>query len=89
MTGTILSLHKFANGRIFIQSSIPDSMTEEERAELIVIIRQAMITLRPNLARRVTSCIRQLALGAVLCSANLGEALSDFRDEADSIISEK
>ena len=89
MTGTILSLHKFANGRIFIQSSIPDSMTEEERAELIVTIRQAMIKLRPNLALPVASCIRQLALGAVLCSANLGEALRDFRSEADSIISEK
>lgn len=62
-------------------------MTEEERAKLIVTIRQAMIKLRSNLALPVASCIRQLALGAVLCSANLGEALCNFRDEADLLLS--
>ena len=89
MIGTVLSVNKFSNGRIIMRSEIPDNMSKEERAELIVTIRQAMIELRPNLALRVASCIRQLALGAVLCSANLGEALCNFRDEADSIISEK
>lgn len=89
MTGTVLSLHKLCNGRIILRSNIPDNMSEDERAELIGTIRQAMIKLRPNLALPVASCIRQLALGAVLCSANLGEALCNFRDEADSIISEK
>ena len=89
MIGTVLSLHKLCNGRIILRSDIPDNMLEDERAELIGSIQQAMTRLRGNLALPVTSCIRQIALGAVLCSANLGEALRDFRSEADSIISEK
>ena len=87
MIGTVLSLHKLCNGRIILRSDIPDNMLEDERAELIGSIQQAMTRLRGNLALPVTSCIRQIALGAVLCSANLGEALRDFRSEADSIIS--
>lgn len=87
MTGTVLSLHKLCNGRIILRSDIPDNMSEDERAELICTIRQAMTKLRGNLALPVTSCIRQIAFGAILCSANLGEALRDFRAEVDSIIS--
>ena len=87
MTGTVLSLHKLSNGRIIMRSDIPDNMSEEERAELIDTVRQAMTKLRSKIAFPVTSCIRQSAFGAVLCSANLGEALRDFRAEADSIIS--
>lgn len=87
MTGTVLSLHKLCNGRIILRSDIPDDMSEDERAELINTIQQAMTKLRGNLALPVTSCIRQIAFGAILCSSNLGEALRDFRAEADSIIS--
>lgn len=87
MIGTVLSLHKLSNGRILLRSDIPDAMTEYERAKLISTIQQAMTKLRGNLALPVTSCIRQIAFGAVLCSANLGEALRDFRSEAGSIIS--
>ena len=87
MTGTVLSLHKLCNGRIILRSDIPDDMSEDERAELINTIQQAMTKLRGNLALPVTSCIRQIAFGAILCSANLDEALRDFRFEADSIIS--
>lgn len=87
MIGTVLSLHKLCNGRIILRSDIPDNMLEDERAELIGSIQQAMTRLRGNLALPVTSCIRQIAFGAVLCSANLGEALRDFRSEAGSIIS--
>lgn len=87
MTGTVLSLHKLCNGRIILRSNIPDNMSEDEMAELISTIQQAMTMLRGNLALPVTSCIRQIAFGAILCSSNLGEALRDFRAEADSIIS--
>lgn len=83
MTGTVLSLHKLCNGRIILRSDIPDNMSEDERAELISTIKQAMTKLRGNMALPVTSCIRQIAFGAVLCSANLGEALRDFRGEAE------
>ena len=83
MIGTVLILHKLCNGRIILRSDIPDAMTEYERAELISTIQQAMTKLRGNLALPVTSCIRQIAFGAVLCSANLGEALLGFRTEAE------
>ncbi len=86
MTGTVLSLHKLCNGRIILRSDIPDDMSEDERAELINTIQQAMTKLRGNLALPVSSCIRQIAFGAILCSANLGEALRDFRSETDEIL---
>lgn len=83
MTGTVLSLHKLCNGRIILRSDIPDNMSEDERAELISTIQQAMTKFRGNHALPVASCIRQIALGAIFCSANLGEALRDFRSEAE------
>lgn len=83
MIGTVLSLHKLCNGRIILRSDIPDNMSEDERAELISTIQQAMTKFRGNHALPVASCIRQIALGAVFCSANLGEALRDFRGEAE------
>ena len=86
MIGTVLSVNKFSNGRIIMRSEIPDNMSKEERAELIDTLRRAITKLRGNLAFPVTSCIRQLAFGAVLCSANLGEALRDFRSEAEEIL---
>ena len=87
MIGTVLSLHKLCNGRIILRSDIPDNMSEDERAELISTIQQEMTKFRGNHALPIASCIRQIALGAIFCYANLGEALRDFRSEADLIIS--
>lgn len=83
MKGTVISLCKFDNGRVTLRTDIPDNITEEERAELIRILQNAIAKLRPNIAFAVNACIRELAFGAVLCSPNLREAMRSFRDEAE------
>ena len=88
MTGSILRVYQYENGKIYLRSDLPEDLSEGEKEELISAIRWAMCTkLRGEFETAVNACIRQLAFGAALCSPNLPEAIRSFRDEADSLIS--
>lgn len=87
MTGTVLRVYEDGNGRLYFRTDIPSGMSEMEKCCLIGQIQLAMMTdLRGPLEMAVNACIRQLALGSVMCSNDLEATKADFRAEVDRFL---
>jgi len=78
MTGTILQVYEDSSGRLFMHSDLPDTISEDEKHELVEKIRQAI---KLDFRISIATAIRQLAFGAIMCRPDIEEAKSDFRSE--------
>lgn len=77
MTETILQVFEDNSGRLYFCTDLPQALPIEERVSLIKQISKAI---KGN--TRVCSAIRQLALGAVMCSEDVEAQKRDFRADA-------
>ncbi|MGI6313623.1 MAG: hypothetical protein ACOXZI_04785 [Candidatus Cryptobacteroides sp.] len=78
MKGTVLQVYEDSSGRLFMHSDLPDTMSKEEKAELVEKIRQAM---KLDFRASIAAAIRQLAFGAIMCRPDIEEAKRNFRSD--------
>lgn len=86
MTGTVLQVYQDKTGRLYFRTDISSRLSEEERRMLVYRLESSMRAENGNgLGRAVSSCIRQLALGAALCFEDAAEFKRRFREEVSGL----